>query len=70
MLFRSFTVTFSLAVVGKIYRLERKDALTDQTWNSIPGLSDFSPTSTGSAQITDTGGASTTKRFYRIEVLQ
>jgi CSLREA domain-containing protein len=65
----NFTVTFSLAVVGKAYRLERKDALTDPSWNAISGLPDFSPSSTGSAQITDTGGASTLNRFYHIRVL-
>lgn len=27
-----FAVTFSLAVTGKTYRLERKDALSDQFW--------------------------------------
>jgi len=65
----NFNVTFSLAVVGKIYRLERKDALTDPSWNSISGLSDFSPSVTGSAQIMDSGGANTSKRFYRIRLL-
>ena len=43
-----FVVTFGLAVVGKCYRLERKDALTDALWGSITGVADFSPTSVGS----------------------
>jgi hypothetical protein len=64
-----FVVTFSLAVTGKSYRLERKDALTDPTWSSITGVPDLTPASTGSAQITDPGGAMTTKRFYHIRVL-
>jgi CSLREA domain-containing protein len=64
-----FVVTFATAVVGKSYRLERKEALTDASWGSINGVSDFTPTSTGSAQITDTGGAGVAKHFYRIVVL-
>jgi hypothetical protein len=49
--------------------LERKDELTDSSWSSINGVSDFSPASIGSGQITDPGGASTTKHFYRVRVL-
>ena len=64
-----FTVTFNTVVAGKSYRLERKDALTDALWNSISGVPDLTATSTGSAQITDPGGASTTKHFYRVRVL-
>jgi hypothetical protein len=64
-----FLVTFSLAVVSKSYRLERKDALTDSLWGSITGVSDFSPASVGSGQITDPGGASASKHFYRVRLL-
>jgi CSLREA domain-containing protein len=64
-----FVVTFSLAVVTKTYRLERKDALSDTMWSSINGVGDLSPTSTGPAQFTDPGGASPTKRFYRVRLL-
>jgi CSLREA domain-containing protein len=64
-----FVVTFSIALAGKHYRLERKDALTDPTWSSITGINDLTANSTGSAQITDTGGASVTKHFYHVRVL-
>jgi hypothetical protein len=64
-----FVVTFGLAVVGKCYRLERKDALTDALWGSITGVADFSPTSVGSGKIADPGGATVSKRFYHIRVL-
>ena len=64
-----FVVTFNTAVAGKSYRLERKDALTDALWGSISGVADLNATSTGSAQITDTGGATTTTRFYHVRVL-
>ena len=43
--------------------------VNDSMWNSINGVSDFSPTFSGSAQITDAGGASSTQGFYRIRVL-
>ena len=43
--------------------------VNDSMWNSINGVSDFSPTFSGSAQITDAGGASSTQGFYRIYVL-
>jgi hypothetical protein len=65
----AFVITFATALPSKSYRLERKDALTDALWGSITGVADFSPASVGSGQITDPGGASTTKRFYHIRVL-
>ncbi len=65
----NLTVTFSLAVAGKMYRLERKDALTDAFWSSISGVADLTVVSTGSAQLTDLGGASVTKHFYHVRVL-
>ncbi|MGZ5537980.1 MAG: choice-of-anchor Q domain-containing protein, partial [Chthoniobacterales bacterium] len=64
-----FMVTFSLAVAGKSYRLERKDALTDAFWSSISGVADLTAVSTGSAQLTDTDGAAVTKHFYHVRVL-
>ena len=64
-----FVVTFGLAVTGKSYRLERKDALTDPTWSSINGVSDFSPASIGNGQISDPGGAAPAKHFYRVRIL-
>jgi hypothetical protein len=63
-----FSLTFGLAVIGKSYRLERKDALTDTMWSSINGVSDFTPMSTGSGQIADPGGASSIKYFYRVRL--
>jgi CSLREA domain-containing protein len=64
-----FVVTFATALAGKSYRLERKEALTDPTWSSITGVPDLTPTSTGPAQITDTGGAGVAKHFYHVRVL-
>ena len=64
-----FIVTFATALAGKSYRLERKDALTDMMWSSINGVSDLTPTSTGSGQITDPNGASVPKHFYHIRLL-
>jgi serine protease AprX len=55
------------AAAGKTYRLERKLEITDQTWQSIPGVLDLTPSTTGSAQITDPGGATShAKSFYRV----
>jgi CSLREA domain-containing protein len=65
----SFSVTFSLAVLGKTYRLERKDALTDTMWSSIDGVADFSSAQSGSGQITDSSGASGSKRSYHVRLL-
>ncbi len=62
-------ITFATAVPFRGYRLERKDVLTDSTWGSITGVSDFSPAATGPGQITDPGGAAAPKHFYRIRVL-
>jgi CSLREA domain-containing protein len=64
-----FNVTFKLAVLGKSYRLERKDAMTDTFWSSINGVPDFTPAFSGSGQITDPGGASVSKHFYHVRVL-
>ncbi len=67
-----FAATFRVAVPGKIYRLERKDVLdTDPNndWSSISGLFDFRPSVAGPATITDQGGASSVKHFYRVRVL-
>jgi len=64
-----FNVTFSLAVIGKSYRLERKDAMSDTFWGSINGVADITPFLSGSSQVTDPGGASTSKRFYRVRIV-
>jgi len=66
-----FVVTFATVLPSKSYRLERKDNLSDPllTWGSITGVSDFSPVSVGSGQITDPGGAGVTKHFYHVRIL-
>jgi serine protease AprX len=57
------------AAAGKTYRLERKLEITDATWQSIPGVADLTPGTTGTAQIIDLDGASQTKAFYRVRWL-
>lgn len=54
---------------GKTYRLERKSDMTDPSWQSIPGVLDVTPSTTGTAQIIDPGGANLTKAFYRVRWL-
>jgi len=61
-------ITFSLAISGKTYRLERKDAMSDSMWSSISGVSDFTPMTTGSGEFTDPNPG-LTKQFYRIRLL-
>jgi CSLREA domain-containing protein len=65
----NLALSVASVVTARTYRLERKDALTDSSWGSITGVADLQPASNGSGQITDTGGASTAKRFYRIRIL-
>jgi CSLREA domain-containing protein len=62
-----FTVTFSLAVVGKTYRLERKNELTDPAWDAA--ATDFIAPSTGSAQMSDPGAFGLSQTFYRVRLL-
>jgi serine protease AprX len=57
------------AVAGKKYRLERKIDITNATWQSIPGVSDLNPATTGATQITDPNGTSLGKAFYRVRLL-
>jgi hypothetical protein len=55
---------------GKTYRLERNLDLTNTTtWQSIPGVLDVTPSTTGTVQIIDPGGANLTKAFYRVRWL-
>ena len=56
-------------VAGRTYRLERKLDITAATWQSIPGVSDLTPATTGTTQITDPNGASLGKAFYRVRLL-
>ena len=54
---------------GRTYRLERKLAMTDPSWQSIAGVSDFSAGSSGVAQITDPNAINLGKAFYRVRLL-
>jgi predicted outer membrane repeat protein len=65
----NIVVTFQ-AIQGVSYRLERKSAITDSTWNSISGVADLTAAGSGPAQITDTTGPiSLGKAFYRVDLL-
>jgi uncharacterized delta-60 repeat protein len=57
------------ANAGKTYRLERKLALSDANWQSIPGVADLTPANSGPAQFTDPGALSLGKAFYRVRLL-
>jgi hypothetical protein len=61
-------VTFQ-AVQGATYRLERKLAVTDSTWESISGVNDLTPNSNAPAQMTHPAGANIPKAFYRVRLL-
>ena len=61
-------VTFN-AIATKSYRLERKLALSETSWQSIPNVSDFTATSDGPAQITDIGARALGAAFYRVRLL-
>jgi len=52
-------------IVGKTYRLERSDTLAAASWTVVQD--NIAGTGT-TLQITDTNGASQTKRFYRVVV--
>ena len=67
----NLTVRFAPAIKGKMYRLERIDSLgaSSNTWSNIMGVPDFTATSTGSGDITDTNGVTVSKHFYRVRVL-
>jgi Cysteine-rich secretory protein family len=64
----NIVVTFT-AVSGRSYRLERKHDLTDPTWQSIAGVSDFHAVSNGTAPITDPNAISQGQEFYRVRLL-
>lgn len=57
------------AVAGGTYRLERKINLTDATWQSIPGVADFTASTTGTAQIIDPGEGNQPGAFYHVLLL-
>ena len=58
------TVNFT-TIIGKTYALEASNTLLSSSWATVQ--SGISGTG-GTVQITDTGGASQPKRFYRIVV--
>jgi hypothetical protein len=61
-------IAFMLETIARrTYRLERKLALTDPTWQSIPGVADL--TATGPAQIIDPGAFNLDRAFYRVRLL-
>jgi subtilisin family serine protease len=61
----NMVISFS-AAAGKTYRLERKLNIADPSWQSIPGVNDLTPSTTGTAQIIDPAGASQPRAFYRV----
>jgi hypothetical protein len=61
-------VTFA-ATTAETYRLERKLDLTDASWQSISGVSDFTAVNNGPAQIIDPGAVSLGRAFYRVRLL-
>ena len=55
------------AVAGKTFRLQRRPNLSaSSSWNTIPGVSDLTAMSTGTAQFTDPDGAAIAMWFYRV----
>jgi hypothetical protein len=61
-------ITFE-AMQGRSYRLERKLAMTDATWQCISGVADFTAANNGAAQITDPGAISLGTAFYHVRLL-
>jgi hypothetical protein len=61
-------ITFN-GVAGKTFRLEHKNDLSDLTWLTIAGLADFTPSTTGNAQMTHIGGFNFNRSFYRVRMV-
>ena len=61
-------ITFR-CVGGKTYRLERKDAITDSDWLTIPTTPDITPAMNGTAQLTHVNGALASHSFYRVRLV-
>ena len=62
-------ITFD-ATAGQTYHLERNLRLSDPTWQSIPGVADFTAGSASPAQMTDSNVvASLSNAFYRVLLL-
>ena len=64
----AIVVDFTEAVAFSTYRLERKFALAEATWQSINGVGDFTATSTGPAQFIH-NSATEPKALYRVRLL-
>jgi autotransporter-associated beta strand protein len=60
-----FVLSFP-TVVGKTYRVERSDTLATGSWTTLQDNIAGTTDNGGIVQITDTGGAAQSRRFYRI----
>ena len=64
----ALTITF-YASGNRTYRMEYKNSLTDTDWFPVPGIADFSTSTTGPAQITDPYADQQPERIYRVTAL-
>jgi hypothetical protein len=51
---------------GVTYSLERRPNLNTSVWQSVAGVNDFTATSNGPAQFTDSGAVALGQGFYRV----
>jgi fibronectin-binding autotransporter adhesin len=58
-------VTFN-AAADRTFRLERRSDLNSGAWQSIPGVSDVTPTANGPMPVTDPGAIPLGRAFYRV----
>jgi probable HAF family extracellular repeat protein len=65
---KNVVITFD-ATAGKTYHLQQALDLASPNWQSVPGVADFTATSTGPAQFTYTDGANKGKAYYRVQLL-
>ena len=56
-------------VADRTYRLERKSAMTDPSWQSIPGVNDLTLPASGATEIADPGAIDLGRAFYRVSLL-
>ena len=61
-------ITFS-GTQQTTYRLERKIALTDLTWEAVPSVPDQTLTTPAPAQFTDGSAATLNRAFYRVRIV-
>ncbi|HEX8077137.1 MAG TPA: choice-of-anchor Q domain-containing protein, partial [Chthoniobacterales bacterium] len=57
------------AAAQRTFRLERKTDVSLGTWQSIPGVSDLTPSANGAATITDPGAIPLGHAFYRVRYI-